>query len=260
MSRNTSALSGAAAEASESAGPAVDPTALDKSIEALKTYDYGANRAALVPIDDAVVAGLGDPAAAKELEKRLAALLKSNASPVAKDYVCRKLHLIGSAESVPALAELLADKDLSHPARQALEHIPDPAAARALRESLPKLGDPQKAGVIDSLGMRRDEDSVKTLTAFLKDPDTRIAGAAAAALGNIATTRAARALRRFQPKAPDAVRPAVADACLACAERLLIEGRKRTARALYEALCNSEQPEHVQLAAKRGISIASGKK
>jgi hypothetical protein len=87
-----------------------------------------------------------------------------------------------------------------------------------------------------------------------------IAGAAAAALGEIANTQAARALRGFLPKAPEAIRLQVADASLACAERMLAAGKQTDARKLYEQLASKAQPDHVQLAAARGIKLAVEKK
>ena len=260
MSQRTAVSNSAPSKPSDSAKAGVEPTALDKAFEALATYDYGAGRAALVPIDDAVVAALRDGAAARKLERRLANVLKSGASSVAKDYVCRKLGLIGSADSVPALAGLLGDKATSHAARAALEHIPDAKAVEVLRVCLPKLEGVQKIGVIISLGTRRDSESVPALVALLKDTDTRIAAAAASALGDIGTAEAARALRRFHRNAPDPIRPAVADACLACAERLSNEGRKAEALAIYRALDGSRQPKHIQLASTRGLAMVRGQK
>ncbi len=125
----------------------MQPQDLDKAFEALKTYDWGTDRKTMNPIDDAVVATYGDAAARKALEKRLAAVLGSGASRSAKDYVCRTLKTIGTAESVPALAALLPDKDLSHMARYALERIPAPEAAAAMRDALPGLSGALKAGV-----------------------------------------------------------------------------------------------------------------
>ncbi len=77
--------------------PAVDQAAVNKAFEALKTYDWGKDYSALKPIDEAVVATHGDAAARKDLETRLAAVLKTCVSRDAKDYVCRKLTVIGSA-------------------------------------------------------------------------------------------------------------------------------------------------------------------
>ena len=142
---------------------------LDKAFETLKTYDWGTDRNLLKPIDDAVVASHGNAAARKELETRLAAVLTTGVSRDAKDFVCRKLMVIGTAESVPTLAGLLADKDLSHMARYALERIPAPEAAQAMRDALPKLNGALKVGVIGSLGVRRDAASVPALAALLAD-------------------------------------------------------------------------------------------
>jgi len=260
MPQEKEASSRAAAAATGPAKPEFNRAAVDKAFEALRTYNYGSSRAALVPIDDAVVACRDDAGARKELERRLADLLPMNLPTPAKEFLCRKLVLIGSGDSVPPLSALLADENVSHWARTALEHIPGPEAVKALRESLPKLRGLQKVGVITSLGTRRDAESVPALATLLKDPDAQMAGAAAAALGNVGTPEAARDLLEFRPNAPDALRLVVADACLTCAERLAAADKKAEALAIYAALAGSAQPEHVRLAAKRGMSKATDKK
>ena len=256
MVQKASVSAAAGATASASAKPAVDEAAVDKAFEALKTYDYGANRAALMPLDEAIVACLGDPDARKQLEARLAGVLKADVPRLAREYVCRKLRLVGTADSAPALAERLADEGLSHLACAALECIPGPEAVQALRESLPKLSGRQKVGVIAALGARRDPQAAPLLATLPADPDREIAGAAAAALGRIGTPEAGEALRKSLSDAVEAVRSALADGCLACAERLAAGGRAIEARALYEALAASPQPEHVHAAARRGLSAA----
>lgn len=238
----------------------VDKAAVDKAFDALKTYDWGTDRNTLNPIDEAVVATHGDAAARKVLETRLVAVLKSGASRSAKDYVCRTLKTIGTAESVPALAALLPDKDLSHMARYALERIPAPEAAAAMRDALPKLSGALKVGAIGSLGVRRDAASVAALAGLLGDGDKAIASAAACALGNIGTPEAAKALLEFVKKAPEGVKVAATDGCLVCAERLLAEGKKAEAIAIYKSLSGADQPKHVRLAATRGLLAAAGKK
>ncbi len=95
--------------------------ALENALKALPAYEWGTDPAPLEPIDKVVFAS--QPGTQKELEARLAAVLKTGAPRAAKDFVCRKLALIGSAQSVPALSALLADKELSHMARYALEAI-----------------------------------------------------------------------------------------------------------------------------------------
>lgn len=184
---------------------------LDDAFEALKTYDWGTDVKILVPIDEAVVATQGDAAARKELETRLAAVLATDVSRDAKDYVCRKLMIIGTAVSVPVLAKLLLDKDNSHMARYALERIQDPAAAQAMRDALPKLTGAQKIGAIGSLGVRRDAESVPVLAELVGDSDAAVARAAAYALGDIRTSAAAKALAASKSASAE-VKPAVTDA------------------------------------------------
>src|SRR5438552_3307927 len=125
---------------------------LDQAFDALKEYNWGTEKKPLQPIDDAVATTHGDEAARKDLEARLIAALKTEISRDAKDYVCRKLMVVGTSACVPALAALLSEKDYSHMARFALERIQAPEAAAALRDALPKLAGALKAGVIGSLG------------------------------------------------------------------------------------------------------------
>ena len=174
--------------------------------------------------------------------------------------MCRQLRVIGTADSVPALASLLTDKDLSHMARYALERIPLPEAGQALREALPKVNGALKVGVIGSLGSRRDASSVAVLVGSLNDTDKMIAKAAASALGNIGTVEAGQALGQFARRPPEDLKLTAADACLVCAERLLADNKKDEATALYQLLRKAQQPSHVRLAAMRGLLLVSKKK
>jgi HEAT repeat protein len=232
---------------------------LDQAFDALKTYDWGKDIKSLAAIDDAVIETRGDAGARKALEDRLAAVLKTDASRDAKDYVCRKLMMIGTAASAPTLAALLPDKNLSHMARFALERIPAPEAAQALRDALPKVTGAQKAGVISSLGARRDTASVSALKTLLGESDPVVARAAAYALGDIRNAEAAKALQEAWSKSLDA-KSAITDATLACAEGLLSSGKKAEALAIYKSLSGEDQPKHVRLAATRGMLTGAGKK
>jgi HEAT repeat protein len=250
----------AAAPRAAGAAPPVDQAALDKAFETLKTYNWGDDRSALQALDDAVAASHDDAEARKNLETRLVAVLKIEAPAAGKDVVCRQLSLIGSAGAVPALSDLLSDGQLSHMARYALERMPCPEAVAALRAALAKTEGLPKVGVINSLGVRRDAESVAALTPLLTDADQEIASAAAAALGAIGNAAAAKALQDFQKTAPEALRLVVADACLSCAEQLLADGDTPGATAIYNALSSPDQPKHVRLAAVRGLLAVKGKK
>jgi HEAT repeat protein len=214
----------------------------------------------LKPIDRAIIATQGDLAARRALEKMLAAALVGGLSRSAQDYVCRRLRIVGTAQSVPALAAMLPDEETSHIARYALERIPDEAAATALRDALPKVGTKLKPGMIGSLGVRRDQQSTKAIAEALGDPDIAVSRAAAQSLGLIGTSAAAKHLSAFANKASADMRLPTADALLVCAEQLLADGKKAEALALYRALNSDDQPTRVKLAAMKGMLAAAMKK
>ena len=222
---------------------------LEQAFEALKTYDYGVDRHVLDPIDEAAVTTRNDPAARKDLETRLLAVLRSSAPRDARDYACRQLRTVGTATSVPSLEALLADPDLSHMARYALERIPDHEAGQALERQLRKLNGNVKIGVISSLGTRGE--GVSLLKPLLQDLDEAVARAAAIALGRIASVDANKVLSSAKPRPTLAA--VFADASMACAEKLLATGHAKEARATYQRLLKSNPPELIRLAAERGL-------
>ena len=237
-----------------------DSAAVDKALETLKTYDWGADREALEPIDRAIIATQGNPAARKALEKSLVDAIASGISRSAQDYVCRKLRVVGTTQSVEALAALLPAEETSHIARYALERIPDEKAAEAMRGALPKVSSKLKPGIIGSLGVRRDKKSITAISKLLGDSDIQVAKAAAQSLGLIGTSAAAKELSKFAKKASANMKMPVADACLVCAEQLLADGEKSEAVALYKELKGDDQPWHVKAAAMKGILTAATKK
>ncbi|MBC8470443.1 MAG: HEAT repeat domain-containing protein [Planctomycetes bacterium] len=238
-----------------------DSATLEKALETLKTYDWGADREALKPIDQAIIATHDDAAARKALEKSLVEVLAGGISRSAQDYVCRKLRVVGTAaQSVKALAALLADEETSHIARYALERIPGEKATKAMREALPKVNSKLKPGIIGSLGVRRDKKSIPVISKLLGDSDIEVANAAAQSLGLIGTSAAAKELSKFAKKASANMKISVADARLVCAEQLLADGKKSEAAAMYKELKDDDQPSHVKAAAMKGILTAAIKK
>ncbi len=225
---------------------------LTDAFEALKKFDWGTDLSVLTPIDDAAVAAHGDPAVSQDLENRLLAALKGNLSRDAHDYVCRKLTIVGTATSVPALAEQLGNKDQSHMARYALERINAPEAGAALRDALGTVSGSQKIGVISSLGSRRDAAALAPLGKLLRTDDPAVARAAALALGMIGTVEAAAVLQAALPSA-NGDKQVVIDGLLACGEALLAADKRAEAKAIYESLSGDQQPRLVRLAATRGL-------
>jgi len=230
---------------------------LDQAFDALKSYDWGMDPKVLQPLDEAIVTTRGDAAARKELEAKLVAALKSATTRDAKDVVCRALRAIGTATAVPALAELLADDKLSHMARYALERIPAPEAGQAMLAALAKVSGKVKVGLITSLGVRGGDASILPLEALLADRDAAVAKAAACALGVIGSLAAAKALVTTKPNTT--IKAAVADATMACAEKLLAGGNKVAAKASYEKVLADNPSKPVQQAATRGLQACAGR-
>lgn len=192
-------------------------------------------------------------------EQRLVKVLLSSKPAKDKGAACARLKRIGTARSVPALAELLAIPELSHSARYALESMPCPQAGAAMVEGLTKTTGLIQVGLIDSLGIRRESGAVGPLVKLLAARDAAVASAAAVALGRIGGADALRGLRAARPKAPAAVKPALADAMLRCAGRMLDRGDAKEARAVYQKLSQGDVSPHVRGAAFGGLVRSAGK-
>lgn len=235
---------------------AFDRSTLDAPFAALAAFDWGAEAAPLATIDRAVIAAHADQVLRADLEKRLGAILGAGPSRAAKEYACRKLMVIGTAASVPALAGLLGDKDHSHMARFALERIEAAEAGAALRTALDAVQGNLKCGMVSSLASRRDAASVPALAKLLAG-DVTIAVAAAEALGTIGTPEALAVLAAADPLAAGGKGRAVVDARLACAEKLLAAGMRAEAKAVYQSLADAARGKpaarRIEVAATRGI-------
>jgi len=192
-------------------------------------------------------------------EQYLLATLKSGASISQKCSACQRLRVVGTTNAVPALAELLRNESTSQAARYALEGLPFPEAITALRQALPSTSGQVKAGVIDSLGWRRDVIALPLLKPLLADPDTSIAAAAASALGRIGGEEAVAALTATRAKAPETVLSSVLNALLQCAESHQAAGDAKGAATIYRDLFSARLPDSFRIAAWRGLVIVDAK-
>jgi len=92
----------------------------------------------------------------------------------------------------------------------------------------------------------------------LRSDDLVVAQAAATALGTLGGPAASEALISALASAPAAVRTAVADSCLKCAEQFRTAGHQAQALALYERLNAEGVPERARMAAMRGALLTRG--
>ncbi len=190
------------------------------------------------------------PLPATGSETELLAVLKSDAELFDKAKACQRLAVIGTSESVPVLAELLADEKLTHYARFGLEANPAAEVDQAFRGALGELSGKPLVGVINSIGVRRDSEAVEALVASADSDDPDVAAAAIAALGMIASPEATAAIQKRLGK--QSLRVATADACLTAADVLLTEQKNAVAADVLSAVRAADLPSHINVASRFG--------
>ncbi|MBI4658255.1 MAG: HEAT repeat domain-containing protein [Verrucomicrobia bacterium] len=211
--------------------------------------------ALLLAVSDTTAFGQAPTPLLTQPPDKLIAILKSDAGHKEKADACRQLAVIGTKEAVAPLASLLEDEKLSHMARYALETIPDPAAAEALRGALGKLKGRPLVGVIGSLGVRRDANAVEALAKFLVNSDAEVAQGAARALGSIGTSAAAKSLDAALAAASAGTQVAFCEGLLRCAEALAARGERDEAIKIYDRLRGLAGPHQVRAGSLRGAIL-----
>lgn len=225
-------------------------SSLSAPYEAIENYDFGASRRALAAIEEEI--RNVPPSSFPQVEARLLKVLQSAKTKFAgKQFVCRMLRRVGSAKSVPALSERLADKELSHIARFALQHMPAPEAGAALRKALSSLDGDLRIGVIGSVAQRRDRQAVSQIAQLINSADPATAAAAIQALGRIGGSQATDALSRA--KVPESLKDARDDAYLLCADSVLAEGQSKEAVVIYRQMAAPANSTWIRIAAYKGL-------
>lgn len=192
-------------------------------------------------------------------EPELIAILQSDKPEAEKAIACKQLSVVGSSKAVPELAKLLSNEHLASWARIPLEAIPGAESDEALRKASESLEGRLLVGVLNSIGVRRDAAAVKLLAGRLEDKDAEVASAAAVALGKIGNAEAIEPLRKSLTRDPIAVRSAVAEGCILCAERFLADGNGKEATKIYDEVRAADVTRPRMLEATRGAILARGK-
>ena len=234
--------------------PSADQISVRRSLsadyQAIESYDFGSSREALAKIE-AEIRTMPKNMYPQIEAQLIEALNASDSSVGAKQFCCRMLRRVGSARSVPALAGLLADPEMSHMARFALQLMPAPEAGAALREAVNELDGDLRTGVIGTLGLRGERKAIATLAPLVGANDRQTAQAAIRALGRIGGARSAKALH--EAKVLRALRTERDDALLMCADSLTAENKSRQAMRIYRALSGPEYTTWIRIAAYQGL-------
>ena len=221
----------------------------------IKSYDYDQSRQLLSDLDDSLKTVLESPEQLLLVEQAMDEFLNGDATFAAKQFVCKKLSIIGTEKSVPVLVKLLKDPATADIALYALERIPGNGVNDALRGAMKKSIDQVKIGIINTLGQRRDESAVKDLKKALNDKNDQVVKAAAAALGKIGGKSAAEALESAVGKANDGLQYTIIDAWLKCADHM---PDQKQATDIYNKVYNSDYASTVRVAALRGLVKNAG--
>jgi len=241
----------------DEAKPEVDkPDPVEQAFQDVLQYEQGGTRKALAVLEKHINQTYGDAPARKQTVQRLLGMLENpDASAGCKNFACKKLMLLAGPGSVPALAALIGDdENVAVLGRYTLEQMPQPEAAAALRDALGRTKGRVRIGVINSLGVRKDEQAVAALVRLLADKDQAVAGAAAAALGKIGGDDATNALRAARSKATPEVRAEIRPALVTCAENLFASGNKDEADAIYRELSGEDEPEWIRETVKKALT------
>jgi HEAT repeat protein len=201
-----------------------------------------------------VIEAMRSPEARARCASRLARVLQQpEATLAARQYACLKLRQVGTPAEVPVLRSMLLKEPTADMARYALEAIAGEEATAALRAGLKPLEAAPLVGVVNSLGARRDRESVSNLIALTEADDPRLAAAALRALGRIGGPEAIDFLAARAHAAALPTEPRLAVPLLRGARQLATDGRTEAARAIYELLSKPAQPRGVRQAALEGL-------
>lgn len=236
---------------------ATDPTEAEirQVIREVAKLDYGQRDEAIRLVDQYINATNGNIQLRSVIKQELIALLKSDAKLAVKQFVCRRLFLIGADIPSPILSQMLGSDDsrFVEAACYAMASRPSVAMIKTLCEALDKAQGNGLIAVINLVGDIRDPQCVISLESLATSRSAAVADAAISALGKIASDSAIRILQSFLDSGNSIQGQAAAKALLQAGQELERKGKILKAKIIYEQLSLSHWPVHV----RRGALIGS---
>jgi len=210
-------------------------------IKQFGTYDYASDPTPTNTIEN-ILRFIGDkPQLRAVTEEQMIALLESDATIRAKQFVCHQLWIIATDKSVAILEKMLLEENTAEMACYALSTHPSDAVTRVLRESLSRVDDQTKIRILNILGDRKDTACVRQLIALLESENADIAEAAAISLGTIGTEKGVSAIEKARAAASGKMRVVLTRAWLRCAEYYAQNNRIRDGLTIYETLFDESE-------------------
>ncbi len=210
-------------------------------IKQFGAYDYAGDPTPTNTIENIVRFIQDKPQLRAVTERQMIALLESDATIRAKQFVCHQLWIIATDKSVAVLEKMLLEIDTAEMACYALRTHPSDAATRVLREALSRVDDQTKIRILNSLGDRKDTACVGQLIDLLESENADVAEAAAISLGTIGTEKGVDAIEKARATASGKMHVILTRAWLRCAEYYAQNNRMRDALAIYETLFDESE-------------------
>jgi HEAT repeat protein len=175
----------------------------------------------------------GDEDKRRELCQTMAECLGSDhLSNYNKAFLCQTLQWAGSQESLPGLAALLLNEDLTEAATMALVAIEE-GVVEPLLTALPRATGKSRLCIIDALAKLGDARANRALVDALDDEDPEVRMAAGYGLAKTGSAASAEPLIKAADVEPSWERIQGTKHCLVLAEQLAEQGDKPTARRIY---------------------------
>ncbi|MCK5172123.1 MAG: ThuA domain-containing protein, partial [Planctomycetes bacterium] len=169
---------------------------IDRILADLADYKYQDSRATPAEVDGFINLYADNTEMLAYLERKFVGFLSSDATLDSKQFICKKLALIGTKASVKTLGKMLPNQETLDMALMALEQIDDPSVDKLLRKTITATSGSIQAGIANTIGKRQDAGAVGVLAKLVNSGDTQVQTAVLTALGKIATSQALGVLEK----------------------------------------------------------------
>lgn len=195
----------------------------------------------------------------KAAEQAILARLQKPAPEHLSHFLLRLVTVVGTAQSVPTLQKLLADKNLRESARMALQQIPGKEATAALERAFTQASDPAwKSALLMAIGARRQPSSAKLVLNALKSTQPQVRMTAITVAGEFTTTDIQKALEAIVKTGSEREKEAAQHSLARVAERLRRSAAVERATALARQLYTHGTTPAVRTAGLVGLAQTGG--
>lgn len=230
---------------------------IERMLAEMANYKQGYSIETMKEIDQLIILNAQNTKMLTSLEQKFIEFLNSDATLDGKAFICKKLALLGTRNSINTLGKMLIKDDTSEIARLALEQVANPSVDELLRRSASKTSGDTQIGIVDTIGSRQDAKAVDMLGKFVSSKDPKLQAAALTALGEIANSKASTILEKNLNKLSSQMKPLAYDSYLKCADKMAATNSSK-ALEIYNNVYNSDASSAMRAAALKGMVRISG--